>query len=474
MSNINLYQEFLARKLGVAVPHGFDVVPDLPPYLFDFQRAIVARHLRLGRSAIFAGTGLGKTGMQLAWADAVATATQGEIILAAPLAVGEQTVREAAKFGIPGVRYAGSDADRSRITVTNYERVDRFDPDSFSGVSLDESSILKSHDSATRAELTRAFAAHAYKLANTATPAPNDWTELGNHAEFLGVCSAKEMLSMYFVHDGSIRAGEAGSAAGWRLKRHAEDAFWRWVASWATVLRHPRDVGFEHPGYDLPPLHRHLITVDADYTAQQHSGLLFPMPARTLKERLAVRRDTLSARVAKAAEIVNAEPGEAWLIWCNLNDEASGVEALIPAARQVKGPDSHAEKVKHLLGFVDGLPRCLITKPSIAGHGMNWQHCARMVFVGLNDSFEQLFQALRRCWRFGQTRPVHAYFVASELEGNVVSNLLRKEADDETMMASVIGHVRSYLHDAIVDGSENLSGELHSPAAYPLELPSWL
>lgn len=466
------YYDFLQRK-SVAVPAcGLTKVPALHPALFAFQRAIVQRHLKLGRGAVFAGTGLGKTLMQLAWADAVERSLGGPVLVLTPLAVAQQTVREAERFDVPGCRYARAHRDwDDRIIVTNYDMADRFDPDRFAAVVLDESSILKAHDSKTRIALTEAFGRCGFKLACTATPAPNDWTELGNHAEFLGVATAKEMLATYFVHDGSNRAGDAGGD-GWRLKRHAAADFWAWVASWATLIRHPRDLGFEQDGYDLPPLIKHQVTVPFDSGAPAEFEGLFPVPvvARTLGERIAARRDTVAARVEAAARIVNAAPDRPWLIWCGLNSEAEALVKAIGGSVEVRGADHPDVKSARMLGFCEGRPRVLVTKPSIAGFGMNWQHCADMVFVGLNDSFEQLFQAIRRCWRFGQTRPVNVYLIASEIEGAVVANLEAKERDFEAMGDAMAVHMRD-LNRASLRG---IRAKSPARAKRAMEVPAWL
>lgn len=461
------YAQFIAAK---AVRHGqagLSRIPPLPAALFRFQHAIVKRHLRLGRGAIFANTGLGKTGMQLSFADAVERAEDARALILSPLAVAEQTVAEAEKFGIEGVAYAASQAAaKTRIVITNYDRADRFDPDAFGAVVLDESSILKSHEGQTRRELTEAFARHRFRLACTATPAPNDWTELGQHAEFLGVMSAKEMLATFFVHDGSNRAGEGSDNAGWRLKRHAEREFWAWVASWSTLVSHPRDIGFDQAGYDLPPLVRHSVVVPAEI----EDGSLFPKIAGTLGERITARRDSIEARCAAAAEIVNADQDRPWLIWCNLNAEADLLERSIAGAKQVKGSDSRDLKASRLLGFVKGAPRNLITKPSLAGFGMNFQHCADMIFVGLNDSWEQIYQGVRRCWRFGQTQPVDAWFVSAEAEGAVVRNVERKDKQHMAMQAAMAEAMRDFTKAAF-SGAPARPADRHLTS---MELPAWL
>ena len=436
------YADFLAAKAISHAPAGF--AAELHPALFPFQRKLTATALERGRSAIFAGTGLGKTLMQLAWADAVRHHTDAPVLILTPLAVAQQTVREAARFGISGVAYAADASVVGPITVTNYDRFDRFDIGSFGAIGLDESSILKSHDGATRKALTEACARTPFRLCCSATPAPNDYTELGQHSEFLGILSAKEMLATWFVHDGSVRATNVANHGGkpvadWRLKRHAERDFWRWVSTWATMARKPSDLGFPDDGYDLPPLNRKQVTVPVDYTDDER---LFPLEAHTLSERLQARRTSIDARVRAAADIVNAQPDRPWLVWCHLNAEEEALCAAIPGAVAVRGTDSADLKTLRLIGFCDGAPRVLISKPSICGHGMNWQHCADMVFVGLNDSFEQVYQAIRRCWRFGQTRPVNVYMIASELEGAVVANILAKEAAFDAMGAALAAQLR--------------------------------
>lgn len=465
------YDEFLASKAPADPPSGMRDPPPLPACLKPFQSAITRWALRRGRAAMFEGTGLGKTIQQLCWARTVAGHEDARILILTPLAVAEQTVAEALRFGIPSVAYAPDHASASTdIVVTNYERFEKFDIARFAGIVLDESGIIKSHDGKTRAVLTEACRNTPWRLCCTATPAPNDYTELGQHAEFLGVMSAKEMLSMYFVHDGSIRADDDSQGVdGWRLKRHAATDFWRWLASWSVMVRHPADLGFDEPGYDLPPLNLHQITVAAEY--QPAAGLLFPVAASTLAERISVRRSTMAPRISAAAEIVAREPSEPWLIWCNLNSEADAIERMLPGAMQVAGRHDIDVKVARLLGFKSGNPPILVSKPSLAGHGMNWQHCARMIFVGLTDSFEQIYQSIRRCWRFGQTRPVDVYFVASELEGAVVANLRRKENAFDAMLDAMSGHMRDLMREQVIGG--RVASDPYNPKE-PMELPQWL
>lgn len=470
------YEAFIADKARKAENVGFEADECLfPRSIKDFQRAVTRWALLRGRAAIFEGTGLGKTLQELIWARAVYRHTGGRVLLFAPLAVAQQIVgAEAPKFGFAGeVEYAPdqcqADHSDTPIIVTNYDRAERFSIGSFDGVVLDESSILKAQDGKTRAQLTEACASVPFRLCATATPAPNDWTELGQHSEFLGVMTAKEMLSMYFVHDGSNRMAEDGSSDGWRLKRHAAKDFWAWVASWAVMIRHPRDLGFDEDGYDLPPLRKHQITVAIEHKPAE--GSLFQLEAQTLGERLSARRSSQNERIAAALELVEKEPDEPWLIWCGLNSEGDMLERMLPNAEQVAGADSVADKERRLLGFVDGKPLHLVSKPSIAGFGMNWQHCRRMVFVGLNDSFEQLYQAIRRCWRFGQTAPVDVYLIASELEGAVVANLERKEREFEKMQAAMADHMRELTRRALRTDEKRKD---RLTAQKEMELPEWL
>ena len=430
------YAEFIASKSITDPATGLAKVPRLDRKLFDFQRDIVSWSLRRGRAAIFADCGMGKTPMQLEYAKHV----PGDVLILAPLAVASQTVREGEKFGVK-VGYARQASEISeRITITNYEMLDRFDPSRFAGVVLDESSILKAYDGKTRTQIIESFAQTPFRLACTATPAPNDFMELGNHAEFLGVMSRTEMLSMFFVHDG-------GETQQWRLKGHAESEFWKWLASWAVCIRKPSDLGYEDGDFVLPEIVMHQVTVKVD---EPTSGFLFPVEAQTLQERLKARRDTISERVADCAAVANATD-EPFLIWCNLNEESAQIKAAVLGAVEVKGADSPEHKEKAMLGFSAGDIRALVTKPSIAGFGMNWQHCSNMAFVGLSDSYEQFYQAVRRCWRFGQKKPVNVYVITAETEGAVVANIKRKEADAMKMAENMVAHMKD-LNSAAVRG----------------------
>jgi hypothetical protein len=426
------YQDFLDRKRIIDPATGLSVVPDLHPKLFEFQRDITAWALRRGRAALFAGTGLGKSLMELSWADAVHRETGKDILHLAPLAVSAQMAREAAKFNIAARIARSGDDVGAGINITNYQKIEHFDLSRFGGVILDESSILKSTDGHYRTKLIQACADIPFRLAATATPAPNDFMELGNHAEFLGVMSYTDMLATFFTHDG-------GDTQKWRLKGHAETEFWKWMASWAVMIRKPSDLGYPNKGYDLPELRQHQHLVAADYAPSLDTGLLFPMEASTMQERLAARRATVAERVALAVQMTPTDRPFVW--WCNLNSESEALAKAIPGAVETKGSDPDDVKERKLTDFSEGRTRVLVTKPSVAGFGMNWQHCADTGFVGLNDSFEQVFQSIRRFWRFGQTKPVNVHFIAAETEGAVVANLRRKEADADRMAAAMVMHM---------------------------------
>lgn len=419
------YAEFIARKLATDVPTGIAAENHRHGSLSPMQSDLVRWSLRRGRAAIFADTGLGKTRMQLAWADAVHRATGLDVLILAPLAVARQTVGEGAGIGI-AVTHCRDGADvRPGLNITNYDRLHRFDPARFGAVVLDESSCIKHHDTKTLATLLDAFRNTPFRLCATATPAPNDWTELGTHAEFLGVCSRAEMLSEYFVHDG-------GETQTWRLKGHARAAFWAWVASWGAMVRSPADLGYDASLYQLPELIETEHLVDSDGADLTQTGMLFALEARSLSERRAARRSSLDHRVTQCAAIVNADD-EPWILWGDLNAETQSLAKAIPGAVEITGTDDPDLKEQRLIDFAAGRIRVLVTKPSIAGWGLNWQHCARMAFVGVTDSFEAYYQAVRRCWRFGQTRPVHVHLFSSQLEGAVLANLRRKQADANDM-----------------------------------------
>lgn len=426
------YADFLASKTASNDDLGRDVaLSDVHPMLHEWQARIVQWAVKAGRAAVWADTGLGKTFMQVEWLRLLTGDHTGLIL--APLAVCQQTIGEAAKLGVT-VEYVRDGADiggRSGLFITNYERADRIHPDpSLAAVVLDEASILKQSDGKTRTKLIEHFAGVPYRLSCTATPAPNDNEELTNQAEFLGVSTRVNMLAAYFVHDQD----------GWRLKGHARGPMFRWVASWAVALRHPRDLGWDDPGYDLPPLRIEPHLLDVDVVPE---GQLFATDIGGVGGRAKVRKATLTARCERVVSLVKAEPGEQWLLWCGLNDEAETLARSIPGAVNVTGTWTPEQKADALLGFSRGEIQTLITKPSIAAFGLNWQNCARMAFVGLSDSYESYYQAIRRCYRYGQTREVIAHIVLSTLEGQIAANVARKEDEADRVHAELVAQMKA-------------------------------
>lgn len=425
------YEELIASKQRYAPAVGFNTTID-HPWLFPFQRHAVQWALAGGRRALFEGTGLGKTRQELAFADAVARHTGGRVILFAPLAVGPQTVREAASVGLDGVAFAQrpSDAGSARIVVTNYDRLDEWAPDDFAGVILDESSILKGFTGSTRAALTSFAATIGYRLAATATPSPNDVEELGTHAEWLGMGTRVEMLSRFFVND----SADTGT---WILKGHAIGPFWDWVSSWALSADRPSDIGpYDDTAYNLPDLRVHSHVVDTDIAGTD--GSLFAFGGTSATTIHATKRKSLAARVARAAEIIGAERDEPWTVWCDTNDESAALAAAIPGSVEVTGAMSPEVKASRLLDFADGRPgSVLITKAKIAGFGMNWQRCARVLFVGGTYSYEAFYQAVRRSWRFGQLRPVDVHVImgfAEQVMWQTVTGKADRHADMKVNM----------------------------------------
>lgn len=440
------YDQFVASKRRAEVATGHQP-SDLNEHLFDFQHAIVSWAVRRGRAAIFADTGLGKTLMQLSWADEVASHTGGMVLILAPLAVSEQTIEQGATFGIDVKRVPnGGTPDAPGVWITNYERMDAIDFTELHGLVLDESSILKAHDGKTRQRIIDSAQGIPYRLSCTATPSPNDFEELGNQCEFLGVMSRTEMLATYFVND----TGDTGT---WRLKGWGQSRFWEWMGSWAVVLRNPADLGFDGSKYILPAPDyvEHVVETD-------QSGDLFAKPAQTMLERRKAQRDSIEARCKALADVVNADPSEPWLIWCHLNDEAELLQSLIPGSVNVQGSDKPEYKADQMMRFSHGELRVLISKPKICGFGMNWQHCARMAFVGLDDSFEKFYQAVRRCYRFGQKRNVQVHMFTAENEGQILANLKRKEIQHHEMSANMIEHMKDIMNHELA-GQVNIVDE---------------
>jgi hypothetical protein len=422
------YAAFLRSKSRTFGGDGI-AAATLPSTLYDWQAAIVRWALRKGRAAIFADCGLGKSFMQIAWADAL----NARVLMFAPLCVAEQTISEARKLGIE-IRYAHDQHEATgRLTITNYERLDRFDPAAFDGVVLDESSILKSMDGKTRTSLIDMFGDTRYRLCCTATPSPNDIAELANHAEFLGLSTRPEFLATWFVHDDE----------GWRMKRHAVEPFYRWLGSWAVALRSPAELGCEAGGFNLPPLEIRDLIVGADGPAD---GMLFAdMALKGLTGRLTARKTSLAHRLDATAELVRGTPG-AWLVWCGLNAESDGMAARLgDDCVNVQGSDSHAEKVGAVQAFLAGDVRVMLSKAKIMGFGLNFQHCHNMAFLGLSDSYETYYQCIRRAWRYGQKHPVTATIVVSEAEAGIVANVRRKEQAAISLADHLGPHTRREL-----------------------------
>ncbi|MCK9601528.1 MAG: hypothetical protein M0R06_20975 [Sphaerochaeta sp.] len=458
MATLVTYAEFLARKAQLTNAGGFEPV-DLPGHLFDFQAALTEWAVRQGRGALFADCGLGKTPMELAWADQVYRKTGKPVLMLTPLAVGFQAVHEAEKFG--------HDAAMSRngkvaapITITNYEQLAKFDHNDYGGVVCDESSILKSFDGSTRALITEVMRRIPYRLLGTATAAPNDWIELGTSSEALGGLGHMDMLTRFFTNKqnstSSRGRGMRGDAVAWRLKGHAEDPFWRWVASWARAMRRPSDMGFDDARFHLPELVTRETLVEANRPAE---GTLFDVPAYGLREEREETRRTLTERCeAAAAALDDADRGVAW---CHLNDESALLAKLIPGAVEVSGSDSPDAKEEKLEAFSEGEVRILVTKPRIGAWGLNWQHAHRMTYFP-SHSYEQWYQAVRRMWRFGQTEPVTVDVITTEGGRNVLANLQRKADQADQMFTALVGH----MNDAL--GITSATYDL------PVEVPAWL
>lgn len=454
------YDEFLANKRHLANAGGFDphIIPD---HLFGFQQVLTEWAIRQGRAAMFADCGMGKTLMELAWAENVHRETGRPVLLLTPLAVGFQVVSEAAKFG--------HDAAQSRngkvaapITVTNYEQLGKFDPDDFGGIVCDESSAIKAFDGQTRAMVTEFMRRLPYRLLGTATAAPNDYLELGTSSEALGHLGYTDMLHRFFTNKQRTGTGRSNFAAGgrdveWRFKGHAEEPFWRWVSSWARAIRKPSDFGFDDGAFVLPPLHELEHFVDATETDPES---LFDTPAIGLHEQRAEQRRSLPDRCEKAAQILSdASTGVAW---CNLNDESTLLTRLIDGAVEVTGSDSPEAKEEKLHAFTDGEIRVLVTKPAIGAWGLNWQHSHRMTFFPTH-SYEQYYQAVRRSWRFGQTQPVQVDVITTEGGKAVLANLRRKAIQADRMFTSLMVHMNLALHVNTGRTYENA-----------MELPAWL
>lgn len=435
------YEDFLAGKQHIPPSCGFEVdKPAMNIHMFEWQKDITRWALRKGRAALFEECGNGKTIQQLEFADQVAKREGMPVLIVAPLTVGAQTLREAQKFGYSAAICRTQDDVTPGINITNYEMLQHFDGRSFAGVVLDESSILKNYTGKMRNQIIEMFKDTPYRLSCTATPSPNDYMELGNQVEFLGIMSRTEMLATYFIHDGS-------DTGKWRLKEHAEDRFWEWVSTWAVVLTCPGDLGYPNDGYILPSLNmtEHIVEVKSD----GEYSLFGCEIAKTLTERRDARRASLRERCEQAAEIIAQNPDDQWVCWCDLNAESELLAEFIPNSEEVRGSDKPDAKEDALMRFANGALRVLITKPSIAGFGMNWQQCHNMIFVGLSDSYEQMYQAIRRCYRFGQKRPVNVHIVTSAAEGAVKANVERKEQQAAEMKRNMVQYTKEILRKDI-------------------------
>ncbi len=454
------YAEFIRNKAQLDGNFGFEPT-SLPAYLFPFQEALVKWAIRKGRAAVFADCGMGKTLIEMVWAQNVAAHTGKPVLILTPLAVAMQFTHEAERFGIDAAR-----SHRGEITapvvITNYERLHLFNSDDFGGVVCDESSILKSFDGTRRQEITEFMRLRKFRLLGTATAAPNDYIELGTSSEALGYLGYMDMLNRFFTnkrntsHAMNGRWREHGSQ--WRFKGHAEQAFWKWVASWARAARKPSDLGFDDDGFILPPLNivEHVITPNTPMP-----GMLFTLPAIGLNEERAERRRTIGERCALVAELVS-DTGRPAVVWCQLNDEGDMLEKIIPDAHQVSGRDSDDAKESKFAAFSNGELRVLITKPKIGAWGLNWQHCNHLTFFP-SHSYEQYYQAVRRCWRFGQTRPVTVDIVATEGEVEIQKNLQRKSTQAEQMFTELVKHMNA-----------GQSIDRVSQYTQKMEVPSWL
>lgn len=428
----NAYHDFLKTKAITATPSGFDVESaDLNRNMFDFQKDLCRWALKKGKSAILIGCGCGKTIIQLEWAHQVHVYTNKPVLILAPLSVVNQTAKEARKFGIETVNVCRSQNDvKDGLNITNYEMIEHFNVSVFSGIVLDESSILKSFTSKTTGQLTELFAKTPYKLLCSATIAPNDFTEIGTTCEFLGIMSRTEMLATYFVHDG-------GKTADWRLKKAGRSKFWEWMATWAVCFNNPNELGYEIDGYDLPKLHINTIFTKSKVGDYE----LFVKAAETLQERREARKESMEDRTDRASALANGS-NETWLCWVDYNDESAMLSKKCIDSVEVKGSDEPEYKAQASIDFADKKIHCLVSKPSIFGFGSNFQSCHNMIFCGLSDSYERFYQAVRRCWRFGQTEEVNVYIILSEKEVNILNNIERKQAQMDEMQKEMTALMR--------------------------------
>lgn len=425
------YEEFLKTKDLERIEAGFDIPKSkLNKALFPFQRDIVSWALKKGKCAIFSDCGTGKTLMQMEFANQVCKHSKGNALIIAPLAVVEQTKKEGEKFGIAINVCRTQDDVKKGVNITNYEMLEHFTASAFNAVILDESSILKSFTSSTRDLLIDMFQKTPYRLACTATPSPNDHSELGNHAEFLGIMSRTEMLATYFIHDGS-------NTSAWRLKGYGEKKFWEWVATWAVCVRNPSDLGYSSEGYTLPELN----IIEHITASEPEEYELVARRAETLSERREARKESMTDRINEARELVSSSD-DCWLVWCDYNTESESLHKAILDSVEVRGSDSPEHKAKTAIDFANNKIKALVSKPSIYGFGMNFQNCHEIIFCGLSDSYEQFYQAVRRCWRYGQTHAVNVHIIMSEAELNVLDNIKKKQSQMDALQENMIALMR--------------------------------
>lgn len=456
------YHASIAKKATSFEPRGLADVPALSSALKPHQAHCVDFALRAGSAALFLDTGLGKTFAALEWGRVIVEHTNRPVLMLAPLAVAGQHQREAERFGIDAIAIREpTEISGPRIYITNYDRLAKFDVAMFAGVILDESSILKGMNGKTSSALIASFQHTPFRLACTATPAPNDHAELGQHSEFLGALSSTQMLTRWFLHD----SADTGT---WRMKGHAVRDFWSWVASWSRCVSKPSDLGFVDDGYELPALDitRHVVKADRSLDVGQEKdgqARLFRMPDTSATAIHREKRITADARAEMIAKAVAADPAEPWVVWCDTDYEADALAALLPAAVEVRGSMSPDDKEDRLTSFSTGQARIIITKPSVAGFGLNWQHCARMAFVGLSFSYEGYYQAIRRCWRFGQARPVQVHIACADTEEAIFSVISRKAGDHDAMKAEMAAAMRRAVRIEREQAAYRPTRQVHLP-----------
>lgn len=455
------YKEFLKTKEIRAESCGFDVDrQSITPMAFDYQKDIIAWACKKGKSAILTGCGTGKTLMLLEWARAVHKHTNKPVLVVSPLSVVEQTRREGEKFSICHVTVCRTMDDvKDGVNITNYEMIEHFNAALFAGVVLDESSILKSFTGKYKMLLTDMFCNTPYRLLCTATIAPNDYTEIGTSCEFLGIMSRAEMLATYFIHD-------SGDTSKWRLKKAGVNKFWEWFATWAIYFNSPKDLGYDGNEYDLPPLNIHKVITQSEV----REGELLVTLASTLDERRQARKDSVGERTDKAAMLANNDESQ-WLLWCDYNDESDMLRRKAMNSVEVKGSDDPEFKAKASMDFADGLIHALVSKASIFGFGSNFQSCHNMVFCGLSDSYERFYQAVRRCWRFGQKKPVNVYIILSEREMNVLDNIQRKQKQMDEMQRQMTALMKEVTLSEIKHTTRITTD--YKPMER-MEVPSWI